>query len=183
VANKEKGPILHPAQDKNVPLIFICHVDAFYLAHEDAKRHTGYCLSFGKQKLVTTSSTHAEIRALYTLVLYIIYVVHLCEEVECPINLPDIIVEDNQPIIDLTKTLHDKVTRSKHFLMLIEFIREQVLEGLIELKQIPTEMNVADMLTKIIVSKDITTKAMHLLGEMGIELDQNSEIDLTYEWE
>jgi hypothetical protein len=109
--------------------------------------------------------------------------VHLYEEVGHPINLPAIIFEDNQPVIDLTKMLHGKVTRSKHFLMPIEFIREQVLEGLIEMKKIPTEMNVADMLTKIIVGKDFTTKAVHLLGEMGIELDQNSEIDLTYKWE
>ncbi len=74
---KEKGLILHPAQEKNAPLKLICHVDALYLAHSDAKSHTGYCLSFGnfgsfyskslKQKLVATSSTHAEIRALYTL--------------------------------------------------------------------------------------------------------------------
>jgi hypothetical protein len=190
---KEKGLILHPGQGKNAPNTLTCHVDASYLAHKDAKSHTGYCLSFGKfgsfysksskQKLVATSSTHAKIRALYTLVLDIIYVVHLCKEVGHPVNLLAIIFEDNQPVIDLTKTLHGKVSRSKHFLMLIELIREQVLEGLIELKKIPTEMNVADMLTKIIVGKDFTNNAMHLLCEMGIELDQNSEIVLTYEWE
>jgi hypothetical protein len=71
---KEKGLILHPVQEKDAPLKLICHVDASYLAHSDAKSHTGYCLSFGnfgsfyskssKQKLVATSSTHAEIRAL-----------------------------------------------------------------------------------------------------------------------
>jgi hypothetical protein len=82
---KEKGLILHPAPYKNAPLTLICHVDASYLAHGDAKSHTGYCLSFGKfgsfysksskQKLVATSSTHAEIRALYTLILEIIYIV------------------------------------------------------------------------------------------------------------
>jgi hypothetical protein len=140
---KEKGFILHPAPYKNAPLTLICHVDASYLAHKDAKSHTGYCLLFGKfgsfytksskQQLVVTSSTHAEIRALCTLTLDIIYIVHLCEEVGCPIDLPAIVFEDNQPVIDLTKTLSSKVTHSKHFLMLIEFIREQVMEGLIEL--------------------------------------------------
>ena len=117
---KEKGLILHPAPYKNAPLTLICHVDASYLAHEDTKSHTGYCLSFSKfgsfysksskQKLVATSSTHAEIRALYTLILDIIYIVHLCQEVGRPINLPAIVFEDNQPIIDLTKTLSRKVT-------------------------------------------------------------------------
>ncbi len=117
---KEKGLILHPTQDKNSPLKLICHVNASYLAHSDAKSHTGYCLSFGKfgsfysksskQKLVATSSTHAEIRALYTIVLDIIFTIHLCAEVGHPINLPAIIFEDNQPVLDLTKTLNGKVT-------------------------------------------------------------------------
>jgi hypothetical protein len=188
---KEKGLILHPTQERNSPLKLICHVDASYLAHPDAKSHTGYCLSFGKfgsfysksskQKLVATSSTHAEIRALYTLVLDIIFIVHLCAEVGRPISLPAIIFEDNQPVLDLTKTLNGKVTRSKHFLMLLEFIREQVLEGLIELKKIATEANVADMLTKLIVGKTFTMKAMHLLGKMGLELEPEFEHSLTYE--
>ncbi len=34
---KEKGLILHPAQEKDAPLKLICHVDASYLAHSDAK--------------------------------------------------------------------------------------------------------------------------------------------------
>jgi len=189
---KEKGLILHPAPYQNAPLTLICHVDASYLAHEDAKSHTGYCLSFGKfgsfysksskQKLVATSSTHAEIRALYMLVLDIIYIVHLCEEVGRPIDLPAIVFEDNQPVIDLTKTLSSKITRSKHFLMLIEFIREQVVEGLIELHKIPTESNTADLLTKLIVGKTFTIKAMHLLGEMGMSLNVNESFnELNYE--
>ena len=76
---KEKGLILHPAPYKNAPSTLICHIDASHLAHRDAKSHTGYCLLFGKfgsfysksskQKLVATSSTHAEIRALHTLTL------------------------------------------------------------------------------------------------------------------
>jgi hypothetical protein len=183
---KEKGLILHPGPYKNAPLTLICHV-ASYLAHEDAKSHTGYCLSFGKfgsfysksskQKLVATSSTHAEIRALYTLTLDIIYIVHLCEEVGRPIDLPAIVFEDNQPVIDLTKTLSSKDTQSKHFLMLIEFFREQVMEGLIELRKIPTKSNVADLLTKLIVGKTFTIKAMHLLGEMGISLNVNESYD------
>jgi len=117
---KEKGLILHPAPYKNTPLTLICHVDAYYLAHEDIKSHTGYCLSFGKfgsfysksskQKLVATSSTHAEIRSLYTLILDLIYIVHLCQEVGHPIDLPAMVFEDNQPVINLTKTLSSKVT-------------------------------------------------------------------------
>ena len=90
-------------------------MDASYLAHKDAKSHTGYCMSFGrfgsfyaksvKEKLLATSSTHAEMRALFTLVLDIIFTVYLCEEIGRPIALPAIVFEDNQPVIDLSKTL------------------------------------------------------------------------------
>ena len=116
------------------PLTLIYHVDASYLAHKDAKSHTGYCMSLGrfgsfyaksmKQKLIATSSMHVEIRALFTLVLKIILTVHLREEIGRPITLPAIVFEDNQLVIDLSKMLGVKITRSKHFLMIIEFIRE-----------------------------------------------------------
>jgi hypothetical protein len=68
--------------------------------------------------------------------------------------------------------------------MLIEFMREQVLEGFIEMKKTPTKQNVADMLTKHIVSKAFAITAMHLLGEMGIDLDPNmNNNNLIYEQE
>jgi hypothetical protein len=49
--------------------------------------------------------------------------------------------------------------------MLIEFVREQVMEGLIELRKIATEVSIADMLTKPIVGNTFTMKAM--LGKNG----------------
>jgi len=54
------------------------------------------------------------------------------------------------------------------------------MEGLIELRKIPTESNVADMLTKLIVGKAFTIKAMHLLGEMGVSVDENESCDDLY---
>jgi hypothetical protein len=49
------------------------------------------------------------INSLYALTLDIIYIVHLCKEVGHPIDLPAIVFEDNQPVIDLTKTLSSRV--------------------------------------------------------------------------
>jgi hypothetical protein len=65
--------------------------------------------------------------------------------------------------------------------MLIEFVREQVMEGLIELRKISTEANIAGMLIKLLVGKKITMKAMHLLGIMGVKTDILSDDFLTYE--
>ena len=170
---QEVGLQLHRGNTDG-PLTLRCYVDASYLTHADSKSHTGYCLSFGtigtfysksvKQNVVTTSSTHAEMRALYQLVLDIIYVVHLCGELGRPITLPAIVMEDNQPVIDLTKDISSRTKKCKHFLMLVNFVREQVHNGLIELRKVPTDENVADILTKILKGHMFTKKAEQLLG-------------------
>jgi hypothetical protein len=117
-----------------------------------------------KQTLVATSSTHAEIRALYQLVLDVVFVVHLCDELQRSIDLPAIVMEDNQPAIDLSQSLSGRVNKCKHFLMLVNYIREQVAAGLIELNKVPTEDNVADLLTKALTGQSFTQKADFLLG-------------------
>jgi histone deacetylase 1/2 len=170
---QEKGLVVRsgvPGQ----PLLLTCYVDASYLTHEDSKSHTGYCLSFGeigtfhvkssKQQLVATSSTHAEVRALYQLVLDIVFVVNLCDELRRPVELPAIVFEDNQPTINLSANLSARIKKCKHFLMLINYIREQVAVGLIEIRKIPTEDNPADLLTKKLTGIAFTQKADWLLG-------------------
>ena len=54
--------------------------------------------------------------------------------------------------------------------MLINFIREQVQNGLIELQKVPTEDNLANILTKIITGSQFTEKAEQLLGPDWKEL-------------
>jgi hypothetical protein len=120
----------------------------------------------GKQTLVATSSTHSEMRGLYTLVIDIVYLVHLCDELHRPLSMPCIALVDNQPVIDLVSqpSGQTRVKRCKHFLMLVDWIREQVIAGYIELKKVATEHNVADILTKIITGGEFKTKAALLLG-------------------
>ncbi len=65
-----------------------CEVDAI---HPDSKGHTGYTIGLhpngtfynrsAKQTLVSTSSTHAEMRALYTLLKDILFIIYICSEV------------------------------------------------------------------------------------------------------
>ena len=120
----------------------------------------------GKQQLVATSSTHSEMRGLYSLVIDIVFLVHLCEELCRPVELPCIALVDNQPVIDLVSqpSGQTKVKRCKHFLMLVDWIREQVIHGYVELVKVPTGDNVADLLTKIITGGEFQSKAHLLLG-------------------
>jgi hypothetical protein len=170
---KDKGLRLQGGEP-NRPLVLTCYVDASYLTHNDSKSHSGYTLSFGstgtfysksrKQPIVATSSTHAEIRALHSLCIDIIYVVQICEELHRPISLPAIVMEDSQPTIDLVTDLSIRAKRSKHFLMLIAYVREKVSEGLIEIRKVATKVNLADVLTKIVTGAEFHTKADLLLG-------------------
>jgi Reverse transcriptase (RNA-dependent DNA polymerase) len=173
-ATSENGIVLKGGVAGRV-LKLRCYVDASYLTHRDSKSHSGYCMSFGqvgtfysksgKQTLVTTSSTHAEMRALYSLVVDIIYVVFLCTELRRPIELPCVILEDNQPVIDVTSSMAGRVKRCKHFLMLVNFVKEQVESGLIQLEKVDTKLNVADLLTKIVTGREFGVKAALLRGE------------------
>jgi hypothetical protein len=171
---RDKGLILRKGI-KGQPLVLKCYVDASYLTHSDSKSHTGYCLSFGdigtfyskssKQKLVTTSSTHAEMRALYSLTQEIVYIVHLCAEMGRPLTLPAIVMEDNQPVIDLVSQTMSKLSKKcKHFLMLVNYVRELVTDGLISLQKVHTDLNLADVLTKRMTGRSFTSKAEQLLG-------------------
>jgi hypothetical protein len=172
---KTKGLILYPG-NPSMPLQLTCYVDASYLTHADSKSHTGFCMSFGrvgsffyskssKQTSVATSSTHAEMRALYSVIIDTLFLITLCDDLQRPLNLPCIIYEDNQPVLDLTVDVSARAKKCKHFLMLIAFIREQVDRGLIEIRKISSEDNVADILTKIVVGSAFTRKASRLLGE------------------
>ena len=101
---RDMGLILH-AGVAHRELVCTCYVDASYLTHDDSKSHTGYCISFGeigcfysksvKQTLVSTSSTHAEMRALYSLCVDIVYLVHLGEELKRLLTLSAMVHVDD----------------------------------------------------------------------------------------
>jgi hypothetical protein len=73
-------------------------------------------------------------------------------------------MEDNQPVIDLTQDVSSRSKKCKHFLMLINFVREQVEEGLVAIDKVATEDNLADLLTKMITGRHFIEKAEQLLG-------------------
>jgi hypothetical protein len=170
---QEQGLILK-ALEPNQALRLTCYVDASYLTHADSKSHTGFCLSFGeigtfytkssKQTLVTTSSTHAEMRALYSLLIDILFVIGICNDLGRPIELPAIVMEDNQPVIDLTEDISSRSKKCKHFLMLVHYIKEQIEAGVIEMHKVNTLDNRADILTKIVVGNEFRRKSLELLG-------------------
>lgn len=168
--------------NKSDEIQLYCEVDASYLIHEDSKSHTGYTISLSpigtfynrssKQALVSTSSTHAEMRAVYTLVKDILYIIALCKDIQLDIKLPAIIMEDNSAVLTISKQQCSYLKRCKHFLMIINYVREQVQKGLITMSKISGMDNNADIHTKQVRSTAFKRKAQHILGE---EVSENQK--------
>jgi len=171
-STKHQGLIIQ--KHSSIPFQLYCHVDASYMLHPDARSHSGYSLSFSpsgpvffckskKQVLIATSAMHAETRALYQLTLQILQIHLVAIEIQLPLQLPTIIFEDNAPLIYTTSDPIARTIRCKHFLMLINFIKEQVTNNLIKLIKIPSEDNPADSLAKPTFGKDFFIKSNHLM--------------------
>ena len=158
------------------PLQFYCTVDASYLLHPDSKGQTGYTIGLyregtfynrsAKQALVSTSSTHAERRAIFTLVKDLLFLFSICLDLQLDLQLPAIIMEDNSAVITITTDDQAYLKKCKHFLMVINYIiREQVDLGMIEIQKIAGEDNMADLHTKPLRDGTFERHAPKILGE------------------
>ena len=167
-----KGHRIFVHMDSHIQLY--CEVDASYLIHPDSKGHTGYTIGLhpngtfynrsAKQTLVSTSSTHAEMRALYTLVKDILFIIYICSELDIPMLLPAVIMEDNSAVVTISNEESAYLKKCKHFIMVVNYVREQLELGLIQVLKIKGELNNADLHTKKLRDKSFATKADNILG-------------------
>jgi hypothetical protein len=162
---------------RKVLLQIICHVDASYLTHPDSKSHSGWTISFGlygsflnkskKQQLIATSAMHAEARALIALIAQLKIIIGILIELKQNIKLPSIIFEDNFPLIYTTSEPYARTKRCKQFMMLINYIKEQIQLKFITLKKVESLENNADFLTKLIHNNKYFNKQINYI--MGTE--------------
>ena len=173
-ATQTIGHILH--RSTFAALRLYCEVDASYLLHPDSKGHTGYNISFCgttgtfhnrsvKQTAVATSSTHAEARAIFTLAKELNFLIALCQELRIPLELPAIIMEDNSAVVTMANNDSGYTKKCKHFLMVLNYIKEQIALGQIEARKIYGKLNTADMHTKPLRSSEFLTMAHKILGQ------------------
>ena len=95
------------------------------------------------QQCVATSSTHAEINGAYTATLDIIHFRNLLQELGYSQIEPTPLMVDNQSLITLCTKFSGSTKAVKHIMMRINFMIEQVNEGIIALTWTPTEANTA----------------------------------------
>ena len=123
-----------------------------------------FCIRSSKQTLVSTSSTHAEMRAVFTLVKDLLFLIYVCYELQVELELPALIFEDNSAVITITTEENAYMKKCKHFLMVINYVREQINLGLVQINKIQGTKNNADLLTKKLRDGTFEDKKQALLG-------------------
>jgi hypothetical protein len=138
------------------PLRIIGFIDAAYGCHVDGKSHSGAVVQLcgccvmaisRKQKIVSKSSTEAELIALSDLCS----IVELCNDFMNEQGYDDadvpLIWQDNQSTISMVKT-GGGATRTKHLRVRQNLVRERIENGNIVVEYMPTLGMIADVLTK-----------------------------------
>jgi hypothetical protein len=138
------------------------YADASFNIHVDGKGHTGIVLSMGdsggnfyfkstKQKIVTRSSTEAEIVALDSILMKILELRQWLEEVGYKQTEPTVIWEDNKSAIILTERGSTDIGSVRYMRNRYFFIKQHLETKDVTVKHMPTESMIADILTKPLV--------------------------------
>lgn len=161
-------------------IALFAYSDAAYITAGNSKSRLGGCIfanttsgairSWSKNDSISShSSTEAEIRALDLVVLEVSHIMDLLTFVADEVVTPVKIFVDNLSAIDLCETLRQN-HKVKHINVRINYIREMIEEGLIELHFCPSARNVADALTKPLACKEFKIHSEKLLhGHCGVE--------------
>lgn len=146
-------------RDANTPIELVGYVDSDWAGCQDTRRSTtGWVFLLGgcviawasrRQKSVALSTCEAEYIAAAEAAKEAIWLINFIRE----LNLPGISTDavtlyiDNNAAMKLTKN-PEFHARTKHIELRHHFLREQVLQGTIQMKRIDTKDNLADVFTK-----------------------------------
>jgi hypothetical protein len=137
--------------------------DASYVTTGNCKSRLGGVIFYGydsgaiekfsvNDTTVSHSSTESEIKALDLTVKAIVHCRNLLKYLFGKDLEPTTVYVDNKSAIELVKTLKSN-NNTRHLAMRIEYIRESINHRIIEVLFIPTDLNVADILTKPLAAK------------------------------
>jgi hypothetical protein len=118
-------------------------VSGFVVYMEDAP----VVIKSNMQKIVTLSSTEAELIAMVSCIQEMMSVKKLLESLELKVELPMVVECDNKGAVDLVNG-YQVGGGTKHIDIRNYFVRELKDNGIIKVKWISTDKNEADILTK-----------------------------------
>ena len=131
--------------------------DAAYAIHRDGKSHSGVIVKMGdstiaaqsaKQKLVTMSSTEAELEAMVSGLKRLQPIRRLLEELDLLATDPTIVQQDNKSAITIASSGEGYSGKSKHMRVRYHAVAEQIANGEIAIEHCPTIKMLSDVLTK-----------------------------------
>lgn len=155
---------LRGTADYRIPLggqhdsfILTAYADADYAAAvEDRKSRSGYVIFFNgtpvswaskKQPCVATSTTHSEYIACYAAATEVIWLRRLLASIGIPQTTPTTIFTYSQSAMRLAVN-PEFHSRTKHVDVKFHFLREQVVLRSIDIHYLPTQQQIADIMTK-----------------------------------
>jgi hypothetical protein len=138
------------------------HADAAYAIHDKVRSHSGYFLRLKNsapllvkstvQKLVSTSSTEAEVISAVDATKKSIQIAKMLREFQLLKNLP-ILYQDNKSALTILSAGEGFTKKSKHFRIRFQFLSDMFRDKQIIMKYLPTEFMIADFLTKAMVGE------------------------------
>lgn len=111
---------------------------------------------------VALSSAEAEYMALSVAVTEVLWLRRLLVDLGVKIDEPTVIFEDNQACIRVAED-DKKMKRLKHVDVRYHFVRDEIQKGVIRLVYVPTDSQIADVMTKGL-NKTQFVKLRELLG-------------------
>ena len=147
--------VFAPSEEMRV----VSWVDASYAVHEDAKSHSGTVITAGlergspvfvrsrKQKLVSRSSTEAELISLHDASPQVVWTRQLLEELGHSQG-PATIYQDNKSTIFMAERGSGNFNRTRHIAVRYFSIKQLVEDHTVTIQYLPTLQMKADPMTK-----------------------------------
>jgi hypothetical protein len=155
---RELGIILSPSKGE---MKLQAYVDASYGTHHDGKSHSGLYIALGKgpvfvrsskQKIVSKSSTEAELVALSDACSQVIWSRDFLINQGYDVSSVTVF-EDNKSTLALVHNGKSTSERTKHINIRYHFIKDKIENGEIDLQYMSTDQMIADVLTKPLPGK------------------------------
>ena len=153
--------------------VLTMYVDAAYaIRTEDRQSQSGMIIKLGnatilsksiKQKIVTKSSTEAELVAVSDFISYLIYIMRILEEINYNIS-KIILFQDNTSTINLINNQRPTSQRTLHIDTRYFFVRQRQQLHNFSIQHIPTDKMVADLLTKPLQGAKFNTLKGEIMG-------------------
>ena len=148
--------------------------DAAYAVHSDGFSHSGLFITLGpnggpiyvrskKQKMITKSSSEAELIAASSIVDAAKFLSKIMLELKMIKKIHFVLMEDNTSTIFILKNGEGVGGKAKHFLTRYQEITDLVSSGMITLRHCPTEDMIADYLTKGMIGPEFARQAVRAM--------------------